>query len=141
MLIYRISRVYMKQKHESRLHFTLSRALKVFLGLVFILVLASISRGVLRMVASQNRVGEAEVHLAELKADQEKLKSELEAIQSGFNKERLARDKLGLAKEGEIVIVLPEEGVLRRLSPRRLTEEKTESLSPNWKKWWELLVE
>ncbi|KKU10434.1 MAG: Septum formation initiator [Candidatus Woesebacteria bacterium GW2011_GWB1_45_5] len=47
------------------------------------------------------------------------------------------RNKLGLVKEGETVVILPDEETLKKLAPRAYTE--TETLpDPNWRKWLKL---
>lgn len=45
--------------------------------------------------------------------------------------ERQAREKLGMVKEGEYIVLAP---------PTNLNEKsvKTESNTPNWEKWWKL---
>lgn len=116
----------------------LKRVKKVVLTLLFFLVLVSVLRGISRLVFSGDRVKSSQAKLEELKVEQERLKYELGQISSDFYREKLARDKLGLAKEGEKVVVLPSEEILRRLSPRKLELEKTDSQEPNWKKWAKL---
>lgn len=49
------------------------------------------------------------------------------------------RQKLGLTRENEIVIILPEDEVVRRFAPNQ--ELYTEELpDPNWKKWVKLFA-
>jgi hypothetical protein len=40
-------------------------------------------------------------------------------------------------KEGEVIVVLPDEDILRKLAPLLPTEENTLP-EPNWKKWEKL---
>lgn len=48
--------------------------------------------------------------------------------------EKQARDKLGLAKEGEVVVVLPDEETLKKLAPPD-EEEVFLEIAPPWKQW------
>lgn len=114
---------------------------KALLVLILIAAFVSVSRGVTRMLSSRDRVQNARERLEEAKRQQENLKAQLEDLNSNFYKEKVARDQLGLAKPGEIVIVLPEEDLLRRLSPRALEVENIKSPEPNWKKWAKLFFE
>ena len=47
--------------------------------------------------------------------------------------ERMAREKLGLVKEGETIVIMKNEKL-------KMTneEQEVEENSPNWKKWWGL---
>ena len=51
--------------------------------------------------------------------------------------EKQLRDNLGLAKEGEIVVVLPDEEILRKIAPS-VPEEEDILPDPTWKKWLKL---
>ena len=112
----------------------------IFIIIVF-LVLVSAARSISSLTSSRSRVQIAEERRAAIGKEQEKLKDELSVVQSDFFQEKLARDKLGLAREGEVVIVLPDEALLRRLSPRVVEEEKRELPEPNWKRWASLFFE
>ncbi|MDP3994252.1 MAG: hypothetical protein Q8P91_00270, partial [bacterium] len=51
--------------------------------------------------------------------------------------EKQLRDKLGLSKEGETIVVLPDADTLRKLVPPIPGEEEILP-DPNWKKWLKL---
>jgi hypothetical protein len=51
--------------------------------------------------------------------------------------EKQLRDKLGLAKPGEIVVVMPDADTLRKLAPKPVEEEAVLP-DPTWKKWLRL---
>jgi len=106
----------------------------VFLGLVAIVSL-SVYRSISNLASSRDRVRLAEKHLEESRQKQEELKEELSRVTSDFYKEKQARDKLGLARDSDVVIVLPGEDLLRRLSPRIAIQEDIKLPEPNWKKW------
>ncbi len=67
------------------------------------------------------------------------LKKTLERVQSEAFIEKQIRDQLGLAREGEIVLVLPDENVLKSLVPK-LPQEEEELPDPIWRKWLKLFL-
>ena len=94
-------------------------------------------RNVLRIRNVNDTIAEEEAVVADLRKENEELKKELQILGSEEYKERQLRDKLGLAKEGELIVVLPDDETLRKLAPKILEEE--DSLpDPNWKKWMHL---
>jgi len=117
---------------------------KVFVAmLLLIVVLVGIYfvRSTSKVFSAQDRLDQTKSRLEEVKREQEKIKKELSYIESDFYKDKQARDMLGLVKEGEIVVVMPEDEILRRLSPRRGNEEETSLPEPNWKKWFNLFFD
>jgi len=94
-------------------------------------------RNILRIRNVNDTIAEEEAVVADLWKENEELKKELQILGSEEYKERQLRDKLGLAKEGELIVVLPDDETLRKLAPKSLEEE--DSLpDPNWKKWMHL---
>ena len=75
--------------------------------------------------------------LAKIQADNNKLTEELALTQNPNFIEKQVRDKLGLGKEGEAIVVLPDAEVLRKLAPQRQSEVDILP-DPNWKKWAKL---
>ena len=104
---------------------------------IFLLMLVSLIRNVLRVVESNKRIGKAQDQVEKLKKENEELEEKLAVTRSEGYIEKQLRDKLGLAKEGEIVIVLPDEKILETLAPS-LEEEEETLPDPNWKKWLKL---
>jgi cell division protein FtsB len=60
------------------------------------------------------------------------LESRLQEIGSELYVEKVARDTLGLVKDGEAIVILPGTG-----SRNRWQSNTGESLK-NWQKWWKL---
>jgi cell division protein FtsB len=110
---------------------TYSNYLLIFL---FLLMFISLIRNILRVVESNKRIEKAQNRVEKLKKENEELEENLAITKSEEFIERQLRDKLGLAKEGEIVIVLPDEKILETLAPS-LEEEEETLPDPNWKKW------
>jgi len=96
--------------------------LKTYSNIVFIvislLMLASLSRNIIKVREAKERLKEKEEYIEKIKGENEE-------------------DKLGLAKEGETIIVLPDEETIRKFAP---SDEKEEEIlpDPNWKKWLKL---
>lgn len=94
-------------------------------------------RNIVTLVSSQDRIKSAEHKVEELRAENRRLQEEWEKASSEEFFEKQAREKLGLAREGETVVVLPEEDLLRALAPEIGEDGLPEEL-PNWKLWLRL---
>ena len=86
-----------------------------------------------KLYRAGDKVEIARKTLAEVQAEQEKLKKQLEYVQSDEFVEREAREKLGLGKPGETVVIVP----TPELPPSAKASEGRQS---NWRKWWGLYV-
>ncbi len=107
--------------------------------LLIILVINSLIGGILLIGKSNAKIEEAKKKVAEEQKRNEDIKKQLEEISSQAFTEQMARDKLGLARLGETVIVLPDKEILRKLAPRVEDEEETLP-DPNWQKWLKLFL-
>lgn len=108
--------------------------LLVLLCLIFGL---SFIKNLSRINEAKKRVDKAKQRVEKLKEDNKKLEEELAGMQKDEFLERQLRDKLGLIKEGEIMLVLPDAETLRKLVPDIPQEEETLP-DPVWKKWLKL---
>ena len=100
-------------------------------------MLISLTRNIFKIRTFRGRLTETEERIEKLKSENEVLGEKLDTFQSDEYIEKQLRDKLGLAKEEETVIVLPDEETIRKFAPK--TEEEEEILpNPNWKKWFKL---
>jgi len=108
-------------------------------ALIFIsfLLLASLARNILRGRQANESIRTAEERVEKLDQESQNLSEKIEFLRSDEYTESQFRDKLGLAKEGEIIVVLPDDEILRKLAPKRVEEEETLP-DPNWKKWYKL---
>lgn len=97
------------------------------------LVIVNSTKRLLMFRGTSQKVAQTEVRLEELKKENETLKRELEYKKSDDFAEGEIRDKLGLVKEGEIVVVVPKE-----MDNSQSTTDDRQAQMPNWKKWWEL---
>jgi cell division protein FtsB len=67
----------------------------------------NLARGAWESYQNAGRLLDSEKRLAQAQAENQSLKEELEYTKSDFFIEKEARDKLGLGKEGETVIITP----------------------------------
>lgn len=104
---------------------------------MFLVLLSSLIKSVKRINEGQNIIEKNKVRLEKINEENEKLKAQVNTIQSDEYMEKQLRDKLGLAKEGEIVIVMPEAEIVKKLSPV-IPEEEVIKPKTNWQKWMEL---
>jgi len=86
-----------------------------------------------KLYKAGDKVEVARKELAEVQAEQEKLKAQLEYVQSDEFVEREAREKLGLGKPGEEVVIVPSPPNPKSQAPNSKTEA-------NWHKWWKLYM-
>lgn len=108
-------------------------------GIILVTLFFGISliRNVARISKVKKDIKETEGRVEKLKTDNEELRQRLDEVKSQTFVEKQLRDRLGLAKEGETVIVLPEPEVLKKLAPNTPEEEETLP-DPNWEKWYKL---
>lgn len=97
-------------------------------------LIVSMGRSTLQLLGRGDAIKEAEVRVRELEAEQARLLEVKEQVESQEFMEKEAREKLGLAKPGEVVVVLPSDEVLRRLAPEFDQEHFVEEL-PIYERW------
>jgi cell division protein FtsB len=106
---------------------------------VLILLLISFAGDLSRIENSDLKIDEAQQRLNKLESERIELEKQVNEVNSEEFVEKQIRDKLNLSKEGEIVIVLPDEEILRKIAPKRVEEMDTLP-DPNWKKWVNLFI-
>lgn len=104
----------------------------VVIGLVLVV---RTGQNVWRLFRAGDRVNEASRELAQVQAEHDRLEARLNEVRSPEFVEREAREKLGLGREGEVMLILPDQnaGASGQMAGVRGEE-------PNWKKWWDLYV-
>jgi cell division protein FtsB len=114
-----------------------------FVGYIiwFLIILLSVST-----VQNVRKAGNAKAGIlaekekvAKMQAENKELERQIAQSQGADFIEKEVRDKLGLAKEGEAIVVLPDTDTLRKLAPQTPTEMDTLP-DPNWKKWLKLFL-
>jgi cell division protein DivIC len=108
------------------------------LGLILMLSVTLV-KNVIRTNQIREQIEAEKVKIAKIQAENDKLASEVANTQSAEFIEREMRNKLGLGKEGEAVVVLPDPDALRKLVPVVPVEVDTLP-DPNWRKWVHLFT-
>ncbi len=84
--------------------------LSAVLTVVFIFSFVFSKEGINELRRSQKRVSDLNTEVQQLKQENEQLRAEIESLkESSFAYEKIAREELGMAKDGETVYVLPPE--------------------------------
>jgi cell division protein FtsB len=108
----------------------MKRNLLLVSALIFAIFLGvNSARKIMSFHGTSQKVEEAEQKLGRLRKEHEALQKELEFKKSAEFKEMEIRNKLGLVKEGETVVIVPREGDERQTT----NDERQEQ--PNWVKW------
>ncbi len=137
-MLYHKKRLVAKTKGLKSLYIKISKFGKIFILLVGIVFAASLIRNIQTILSSDQKIDSADQKLEEVKVINDELKQEVKKVESEHFVELQARDKLGLAKDGETVVILPDEATLRRMAPPQEAFESPSLPDPNWKKWWKL---
>lgn len=90
---------------------------------------------IIAAVSSSERLSQAAEELYQLEAKNKELKKTLSEVKSTDFIEKQARDKLGLIKEGETIVIIPNEALERVLGESKKLEEIK---LPNWLGWWKV---
>jgi cell division protein FtsB len=110
----------------------------VYIGLgVIIMLIMSLWSNISRMKSVNLKIEKEKEKVEKIKKENEELQKDLEFVQSGEYIEKQLRENLGMAKEDEVVVILPEEEIVKKFAPR-IDEEEEIPLEPNWKKWMQL---
>lgn len=83
------------------------RILQIVIILILLLFLIGTIRQVIKLNSAKSKIGKAEQKLENLKSENEKLRQEHDFRQTQGFIEEAARNQLGLAKEGETIVILP----------------------------------
>jgi len=127
----------MDKKFKDRLKMRLGKYWSYLILILALFFLASLTRNVFRILEAGKKIDEAQAGVDKLKDENEALKKRLVETQSEIFVETQLRDKLGLSKEDEIVVILPDSDTLKKIAPAR-PEEEENLPDPTWRKWLKL---
>ncbi|MCX7928747.1 MAG: hypothetical protein N2558_03635 [Patescibacteria group bacterium] len=106
-----------------------------YTGIVFLLLfLSSFFKTLFQYFSAINIVSKYEQKVQVELDKQSEIKEKLKETDDFYFAEKMLRDKLGMARQGEIVVVLPSEDELRKIVPRLYDDVKEEKVS-NWEMW------
>lgn len=127
----------MKNKNLGSLEVKFKSVLGYAIWFLVVLLLVSTIRNIGRVISIRKQVEVERQKVEKMQADNAKLQTQIAEAQGQDFIEKQIRNKLGLTKEGEAVVVLPDESIVRSLAPSLTSEEETLP-DPNWKKWQKL---
>jgi cell division protein FtsB len=107
---------------------------EILLIIFIIALLVSLGRNVVKINKVSKTIEEAQEKVKKLRQENQMLADQAAMAESQEYIEKQLRNELGLVKEDEIVLILPEENILRKLAPKKEEEEETLP-DPNWKEW------
>ncbi len=110
-----------------------SKLFRLGLTIASIILIVTLSRSIIAIWQKGDVVRQRRLELARIEAENEALKKQLTESQSPDFIEREAREKLGLSKPGEAVVLMPP-----ATEAARMLEDLGKPL-PNWQQWWKLL--
>lgn len=82
----------------------------------------------------KKRIEKIRGRITKLEDEKEELENQLNEAKSQEYLEKQLRDKLGLSREGETIVVLPDAEILKKFVPEMPQEEETLP-DPVWRKW------
>lgn len=123
----------MRQRKEKSFFQILFYSYFFSLILVLILILLSISffKNFLQKREISKEISLLEKEIEKLEGEKLNFLEALEYLKSSFYKEKEAREKFGMQKPGEKIIVI--------LPPEEAQTEEKEKEAPIFKKWWQYL--
>lgn len=107
------------------------KLLNLFIIIFGLLLIVNLTRSILQLYGSGEKITQAKKARELSQKKNTQLRTKLQEAQSQTFIEKIARDKLGLAKVGETVVILPS------IEPEA-TKSGTETNLQNWQKWWKL---
>lgn len=116
--------------HELTQNMLKNKLINLIILVLGLFLIVNITRSIWEFLRAGDKIKETEEQVAQLRFKNDELKKKLSEVQSPVYLEKIAREKLGLAKEGEIVVILPP-------NPSASPSADGENL-PNWQKWWNL---
>lgn len=124
----------MKERIKKQFEYLKDRTLLVVGVLIVLVLFVSLLRSYANFRNSNMEIASTQKKVDDLVNENKSLDERLNEVKSQEYIEKELRDKLGLAKENEIVVVLPAEDVLKKYAPE-IDDQQELPPDPNWKKW------
>ena len=102
---------------------------------VSVFMIISLSRSVVDLWERRKIVKEEQIRLAQIEKKHDALTKKLEMVQTPAFVEKEARERLGMAKPGETVIIMDTNTYSEHSQPGSLSADPS-TQTPNWKRWW-----
>lgn len=103
---------------------------KVTVGLVILYLLYIVGKTLYQSYLVRKEVDNLKVSLVELEQSNKELGEKILYYQSASYREKIARERMGLMKPGEeVIVILPED-------KKQVAEKDPDGGLPNYTKWW-----
>lgn len=113
----------------------MKRASFIFGLLVILVITYNLISQIVSTLKSGDRITVATDRLHQLEVENAEVKKRLEEVKKEEFIETEARDKLGLAREGEVIVIIPDEKIDLLLG---LNKKEAEVRLPNYLGWWKV---
>lgn len=127
----------MKESIFSKINNKFKKMLGYIVWMLVIFLIISTVGNLKKVERIKEEIEREKVRIAKIEAENRELEEAIALAKSSEFIEEEIRNKLGLVKSGEVVVVLPDEETLRKLAPE-IREEEDILPDPNWKKWLKL---
>lgn len=124
----------MSDRKSEAFRFKFKKLLAYAIWILVAILLFSTVKNINRVISIRKQVEEKRRKVEKLEADNAKLQVQIAETQGSEYIEKQIRNKLGLTKEGEVMVVLPDEEIVRSFAPPHTVEEESLPV-PNWEKW------
>lgn len=102
--------------------------------LLILLLSVSVARNLAKKASFMREIVKEKEKVAKMERLNRDLENQIAATQRVDFIEKQVRNKLGLVKSGEALVVLPDPEILKKLAP--VVDDQNDTLpDPNWKKW------
>lgn len=115
-----------------------SRFIRILAFILGVFLIISLLRSIIDIWQKGGLVDKEEERFAKTRLENEELTKEFESLQSPEYIEKQAREKLGLGREGEAVVVLPPNANETPSSEEKTPLKKLEE--PIWQQWVSFLL-
>jgi cell division protein FtsB len=109
------------------------------IGGLGMLLIVNLSRGAWDLYRVRDRIQQADEEVQKLAAEKQRLETEVQYQFSEDYAEQTIRDKLNMAKPGEVVVILPALTPIATPSGWGVAVTPTDE-PPIWKKWWKIIL-
>lgn len=111
--------------------------LRISIFLLGLLLIVSMGRSTYNLFGKGKSIEDAKERVAKLEKEKELLEETKKIVDSNDFVEKEARDKLGMGREGETILVLPSDEVLKKFAPS-FDEERFLEEKPIYRRWIDL---
>lgn len=121
----------------SNLNTSFQKAVGYGIWLMILLLSLSVARNLAKVVNIRGEVAKEREKVSKMEKINKDLENQIANTQGVDFVEKQIRNKLGLVKSGEALVILPDAEIVKKLAP--VVDGQDDALpDPNWKKWEKL---